>query len=419
MSPPLLHPGAPGSPDPIRVPWSGRGTRYTEDEIAAVVEAMRSADPQTQGRYQTEFERRFAAACDSPHAFAVSSCTAALELAALLCRLGPGDEVILPAHTFAASAISFARTGATLVWADIDPDTRVVTAETLARCLSPRSKVIVVVHLYGLVCDMDPILALARRRGLLVVEDVAQAAGARYKGRPAGSLGDFGCYSFHTHKNMTTLGEGGMLTVASAGLAGLVPGLRHNGLRGFPGERPDYWLPAMSNVDFDIDGLWPYNFCLGEVQCALGIRMLERLDAMNAARAARAERIRAALADYPELVFQTTPEGCVHAWHLLAARYDGQPYGRTRDDLIRMLSFEQGVRTVVQYCPLYRYPMFRKAGFGEADCPETDRFFDNMISLPFQHWMPEETFDLMIALVREALDRLRRPSPVSANTSVP
>ncbi len=406
-------------PSDIRVPWSGRGTHYTEDDIAAVVEAMRAADPQTQGRYQAEFERRFAATCESPHAFAVSSCTAALELAALLCRLGPGDEVILPAHTFAATAIPFARTGANLVWADIDPDTRVVTAGTLARRLTARTKVIVVVHLYGLVCDMDPILTLARRHGLLVVEDVAQAVGARYRGRWAGTLGDFGCFSFHTHKNMTTLGEGGMLTVASADHARLVPGLRHNGVRGFPGERPYYWLPAMSDVDFDIDGLWPYNFCLGEVQCALGITMLERLEAMNARRKARAERIQAALAEYPELVFQTTPEGCGHAWHLLAARYDGQRYGRTRDDLIRVLSFELGVRTVVQYYPLYRYPMFRKAGFGEADCPETDRFFDTMISLPFQHWMPEETFDLMISLVREALDRLRQPDPVSPDPVSP
>jgi dTDP-4-amino-4,6-dideoxygalactose transaminase len=391
----------------IKIPWSGRGTTYTEDEIAAVVEAMRTADPQTQGRFQAEFERRFAEYVDSPHAFAVTSCTAALELAALLCRLEPGDEVVLPAHTFAASAIPFARTGARLVWADIDPDTRVVTAETLARCITPRTKVVVVVHLYGLVCDMDPIMELAREHGLLVVEDAAQAVGARYKGKPAGSIGDFGCFSFHTHKNMTTLGEGGVLTVADPARAKLVPGLRHNGMRAFEGERPRYWVPAMSNVDFDIDGLWPYNFCLGEVQCALGTKLLDRLDQMNAERKARAERFIAAMADFPELVLQRTPDGCGHVWHLLAARYDGQAFGKTRDDLIETLAFGLGVRVVVQYYPLYRYPMFQKAGFGEADCPETDRFFDNMISLPFQHWMPEEQFTTLIEAVQNALRHLR------------
>lgn len=315
--------------------------------------------------------------------------------------------MIIPAHTFAASAIPFGRTGAKLVWADIDPDTRLVTAETLARCITPKTKAMVVVHLYGLVCDMDPIMALAKQHGVLVVEDVAQAVGARYKGRMAGSIGDFGCYSFHTHKNMTTLGEGGVLTVADPALAKLVPGLRHNGMRAFEGERPRYWVPAMSNVDFDIDGLWPYNFCIGEPQCALGAKLLDRLDQMNQERQDRAQRFIAALADFPELVFQKQPEGCGHVWHLMAARYDGQAYGKTRDDLIEALSFGQGVRTVVQYYPLYRYPMFEKAGFGEANCPETDRFFDNMISLPFQHWMPEDQFQTMIDAVRKALSDLR------------
>lgn len=392
----------------IRVPWSGRGSTYTEDEIAAVVDAMRNADPQTQGRYQTEFEIKFAAYTGSPHAFAVSSCTAALELTALLCNLKPGDEVIAPAHTFAASVIPFARTGARLRWADIDADTRVVTADTIRPLITPRTKAVIVVHLYGLVCDMDPIMALAKEHSFLIIEDAAQSAGACYKGRQAGSIGDFGCFSFHTHKNITTLGEGGMLTVKSPSHAAFVPGLRHNGMRGFDVARTRYWVPAMSNVDFDVEGLWPYNFCIGEVQCALGTKMLERLDAINAEREARAERFIAALSDFPELVFQATPAGCEHSWHLMAARYDGQAYGKTRDDLIDLLAFSAGVKAVVQYYPLYRYPMFQKAGFGEADCPQTERFFDNMVSFPFQQWMPEEQFETMIALVRKALGELRK-----------
>lgn len=391
------------NPSPVRIPWSGRGMVYDDGDIAAVVDAMRNADPQTQGRYQAEFEAAFAAFSGSPHTFAVSSATAALELAALSCRLGPGDEVVIPAHTFAASAIPFARTGARLLWADIDPETRVVTADTIRAVLTPRTRVVVVVHLYGLVCDMDPIMELAAERGLLVVEDAAQCIGAAYKGRPAGSIGDFGCFSFHTHKNMTTLGEGGVLTVKSAEHAGRIPGLRHNGMRAYAGEREHYWLPAMSDVDFDIDGLWPYNFCIGEVQCALGTRLLGRIPRMNAERQARAERFIAAFADYPELAFQKTPEGCGHAWHLMAARYDGI----SRDDFMATLSYSLGVRVVVQYNPLYRYPMFQKAGFGQADCPETDRFFDRMVSFPFQHWMPEEQFGAMIGLIRQGLDLCR------------
>lgn len=391
----------------FKIPWSGRGSVYTDEEIAAVVDAMRCADPQTQGRYQVEFERAFADISGQPNSFAVTSCTAAIELAAMLCRLADGDEVILPAHTFAASAISFARTRAKLVWADIDPDTRVVTAETIAPLITARTRVVVVVHLYGLVCDMDPIMELARQHGLLVVEDAAQALGARYKGRQAGSIGDFGCFSFHTHKNITTLGEGGMLTVASPSHAALVPGLRHNGMRAYPAGRPRYWIPAMSDVDFDIDGVWPYNFCLGEVQCALGTKMLARLDAINAERAARAAHFLAAFSGYPELSFQRVPAGCGHSWHLLAARYDAQDWGASRDDLLDLLAFSLGLKAVVQYRPLYRYPLFRKAGFGDANCPESDRFFDNMVSFPFHQWMPESQFELMLKTVKSALDELR------------
>lgn len=393
---------------PLVVPWSGRGHAYTEDEIALVAEVMRSTDPLTQGKHQEAFERRFAADTDTAHAFAVSSCTGALELSALLCRLAPGDEVVMPAHTYCASAIPFARTGARLVWADIDPGSRLVTVDTIRPCLTPRTRAIIVVHLYGLVCDMDPILELAAEHGLRVVEDVAQAIGAHYKGRPAGSMGDFGCFSFHTHKNITTLGEGGMLTVRADADAALVPGLRHNGQRGFDQDRPHYWIPAMSDVDFDIDGLWPYNFCIGEVQCALGNALLDRLDAMNADRAARAARFHDAFVDFPELVFQDEPDGCGHTHHLLAVRYDGSAWGRTRDELIATLAYQRGVRAAVQYCPLYRYPMFQKAGFGEENCPNTDDFFDNMVSFPFHHWMPETQFSTMIAQTRQALLQLRR-----------
>lgn len=394
----------------IKVPWSGRGLTYTDDEIATVVKAMREADPLTQGRLQAEFETSFKALSGANHAFAVSSCTAALELSALLCNLGPDDEVIVPAHTFAATAIPFARTGAKLVWADIDPASRVVSIDTIAPLVTDRTKVIIVVHLYGLVCDMDPIVALAKRHGILVVEDAAQAVGATYKGSQAGSIGDFGCFSFHTHKNISTLGEGGMLTVKADSHAALVPGLRHNGMRAYEGARPHYWLPAMSNVDFDIDGLWPYNFCIGEVQCALGTKLLERLPTINAERKARAERFIKAFCDYPELVFQATPDDCGHAWHLMAVRYDGSSYHAKRDDLLALLAYSYGVRVVVQYHPLYRYPMFQKAGFGTANCPETDYFFDNMVSFPFQHWMSEDQFETMIHLTRQALDQLRNGS---------
>lgn len=391
----------------FKINWSGRAFAYSEEEIGAVVEAMRQADPLTQGKHLKQFEADFAAYTGVNHAFAVANCTNALDLAALLAGIGKGDEVIIPAHTFCATAIPFARTGAKIVWADIDPDTRLISAESLAGRLTARTKVIVVVHLYGLMAEMEEIMALARQHGCVVVEDCAQAIGAEYKGRKAGSWGDFGTFSFHCQKSLTTLGEGGMLTVGSEAHARLVSGLRHNGLRPFADERQHYWIPAMSNVDLDLEGVWPYNFCLGEVQCALGSRLLKRLDAMNEQRIKRAERFRQAVAAFPELAFQKVSPQHKHVYHLLSAKYDGRPYGKTRDDFIKAMAYEHGIKAIVQYYPLYRYPLFQRMGLGEHDCPHTDEFFDNMVSFPFHLWMSDGDFEYLIECTIKTLRSFR------------
>lgn len=391
----------------FKLNFSGRGHDYTEDEIEAVVDAMRNADPLTQGKYQEDFEKKFATYNSNRFCFAVSSCTAALELAAILCNLNCEDEVILPAHTFCATAIPFARTGAKLIWADIDFDTRVVSANTIRPLITKKTKVIVVVHLYGLMAPMNEIMKLAHENHILVVEDCAQAIGAKIGERNAGSFGDFACFSFHTHKNMTTLGEGGMLAVKDEKLAKLVLGLRHNGIRPFEEERKRYWVPAMSNVDFDIDNFWPYNFCIGEVQCAVGSKLLDRLDEMNKVRNSRALMLKKALSDYTELKFQKIPEGYFHCYHLLSAFYDGSRYGKVNHDFIEMMVNKYGIKVIVQYCPLYRYPMFVKAGFGKSNCPNTDKFYDNMVSFPFHHWMSESEINYLIDSIKKTLVELR------------
>lgn len=390
-----------------KIPWSGRSVNYTAEEVEAVVQAMKNADPLTQGKYQKEFESKFSEYLGVKNSFVVSNCTAALELSAILTGIGKGDEVIIPAHTFCATAVPFARTRAKIVWADIDPGTRVVSAETIKKCITPNTKAIVVVHLYGLMAEMQPIMGLAKQNKIFVVEDCAQAIGAEYKGKKAGSFGDFACFSFHCQKSINTLGEGGMLVVKSDKLAKLVPGLRHNGSRPYPAERERFWSPAMSNVDFDLDNFWPYNFCLGEVQCALGIEMLKTIDEMNEKRKKRARKMITALKKYPELSFQKVKDKKMHVYHLLSAKYDGRKYGKTRDDFIELMVWKYQIKTVVQYYPLYRYPMFKKAGFGRADCPNTDEFFDNMVSFPFHIWMKESEFDYMIGSAKKVLEELR------------
>ena len=389
-----------------KIPWSGRSVEYTPEEVNAVVAAMKTAEPLTQGKYLKEFEYKFSEYLGAKHCFAVSSCTAALELAAVLSGLKSGDEVVIPGHTFCATAIPFARTGAKIIWADIDEDTRVVSAQTIEKCITGKTKVIVVVHLYGLMVKMDEITALAKKKDILVVEDCAQAIGAEYNGQKAGSFGDFSCFSFHCQKSLNTLGEGGILVVKSAEKAKLVPGLRHNGVRPYPEDREKFWVPAMSNVDFDIDNFWPYNFCIGEVQCALGIEILKTIDQQNKKRRQRAQKFISGLRDFKELSFQEVKEDKMHVWHLLSARFYGKDFGKTRDDLIKVMTEKYLIKTVVQYYPLYRYPMFQRAGFGDTDCPNTDEFFDNMISFPFHLWMSDDDFEYMINSTKKALQDL-------------
>lgn len=388
-----------------KINFSGRAIRYTEAEIAAVVEAMRHADPLTQGHYMREFESDFARYQGVPEGtcFTTMNGCAALEMSAQLCRFKPGDEVVIPSHTFTASAYPYLKKGATPVWADIDPLTRVVTAESIEKALTPRTKAVVVVHLYGYVADMPDIMAICRERGLICIEDAAQAIGAEVAGQKAGSFGDMAIFSFHSHKNLTTLGEGGMLYVRDPEAAAIVPALRHNGHCAYPFERPDYWKPAMGNVDVPMlgdDMLMPNNFCLGEVECALGIQLLKRIDTINDEKRARALRFIDGLADFPQLQFHRV-ETRRHNYHLLAARMTTGP--EARDRFIRAMHDEKGVKCVVQYIPLDRYDFYRRLGFGEADCPAADAFFDSMVSFPFQHWMSDAELDYMLASAREVL----------------
>lgn len=399
--------GATNGQERFVLPWSGRGVNYTEEDINAVVSAMRNADPLTQGVYRDEFEKVFSDFHEGIPAFATSSCAGALELSADLIQLSPGEEVIMPAHTYVASAIPFARRGATLVWADINPDTRVITADTIAPLITTRTKAIVMVHLYGLCGPMDQIMALSEKHGFYVIEDCAQALGASFLRKKSGTFGHLSCYSFHAQKNITTLGEGGMIIAKLPEHAKLIPGLRHNGHREFLPDRPYYWMPATMNVDFDIDGVWPHNFSIGEPQCALGTHLIRRLEDLNMRRYRHARRIIDALSDCPELRFQQLPQGSTHVYHLLCARYDsGQP-GVDRNDLIRLLAFEHKIQAMVQYYPLYRYPLMKKAGFGEADCPNTDFFFDNMLSLPFYEWYSDKMIVYLIEAVKSAVKKLR------------
>ncbi len=390
----------------FRIDWPQRGHGFTEDEIAAVGEVMRAAGtPLTQGLHVKQFEEAFSTHIGVANAFATMSCAHALDIAAMLANVQPGDEVIIPAHTYCASALAFARRGAVIKWADIDPDSLTMAPDSLRQLHTEKTKVLVLVHLYGLLSPhVEEISAFAKQHGIFLVEDCAQSLGARFGRKLAGSFGDIGCFSFHSQKNLTTLGEGGMIVVKDRKLAARVPGLRLNGHAPFADKR-EYWLPAMTNVDQDMAGIWPIKSTMTEVQAVVGKMLLKRLDDLTALRRQRGLTFRKEMMDFPELKFQAIHQAEAHSHHLLPAHYEA--YGATRDDLIRMLSTQYKIKAIIQYYPLNRYDLFKKMGFGEADIPVTDRFVDNMISIPFSLEIGEDDFGYLIESVKAAVSELR------------
>ena len=281
------------------------GSQYGEEELAALAEVLRASAPSCGPKTQ-EFEGAFARYCGTASALAVTSATAGLQLAMIAARVAPGDEVITTPISWIATANAAAMQGATVVFADVDPKTLNLDPESVARKITPRTKAIIPVHLYGQCCDMDALMRLARPKGITVVEDAAHAAGAIYKGRKAGSLGDIGVFSFHQQKNMSTLGEGGMVTTSNPDLEERMFSHRSLCARAYGPKRKylsvdetrrpmgkNYWY-----FDFDDIG---FNFRMTDAQAAVGLVQLRKLDGWNARRREIARRYTERLSGLPGL----------------------------------------------------------------------------------------------------------------------
>jgi len=389
-----------------KIPFSGRAHEYTQDEKEVILEAVENAVPLTQGVYQNRFQKKFSTYIGSKYCFAVNNATAALEMSAQLCQFEEGAEFICPSHTFTASAYPFIKKGAKPVWADIEKETRVVSLATIKKCITKHTKAVVVVHLYGFIIpEIQDIAAFCKSNNLLLIEDVAQAMGTSINGKKAGTFGDFGVFSFHSHKNMTTLGEGGMLILNDKKYADILPMLRHNGHCGWEIERENYWTPAMGNVDLPTLNekyLMPNNYCLGEVECALGVKMLDRLDEINSEKRVRAIKFIDELSFSTILTFHK--ENTIkHNYHLMVAYVNESK----RDIFIQKMSEEKLIQCVVQYYPLNRYDLYKKLGYSEANCPITDDFFDNMVSFPFHHMMSDADFEYILKSTKEVLEEIK------------
>jgi perosamine synthetase len=308
-----------------------------------VLDAVRSGWISSLGQYVTRFEEQFAEFCGVAHAVSVSNGTVALHLALHALGIGPGDEVIVPSLTFVASANAVRYTGATPIFADVNPQTWCLDVEDAARLVSPRTKAIMPVHLYGHPADMAAINALADAHGLHVVEDAAEAHGAAIGGRTVGGWGCIGSFSFYANKIITT-GEGGMLTTDDAKLAARCRMLRDHAMP--PQQR--YWHEEVG-----------FNYRMTNLQAAVGVAQMERIDAFIRRKRRIAELYSAALCDLPGVTLPQERDGCTNVFWMYSILIE-RPFARTRDELIVALR-TRGIDSRPFFHPLDTLPPYRGA----------------------------------------------------------
>jgi dTDP-4-amino-4,6-dideoxygalactose transaminase len=346
------------------------------EEIEAVTDVLRSG-MLAQGKRVAALEEAWAEATGTRHAIAMSNGTVALMSVFAGLGLGPGDEVITVSHTFAATANAILYTGATPVFVDIEPDTYLIDAKRIEAAITPRTRAIVPVHLFGLVADMDMIGAIADRYGLVVVEDACQAHGATFRGRRAGSFGH-GAFSLYATKNMTTA-EGGFVTTNDDRLADWLRLYRNQGMR--------------ARYQFEMLG---YNFRMTDLAAAIGIAQLGKLDRNTARRQAIAASYDEAFADLP-VARPVVPDGRTHVFHQYTL-----DVGETRDAIVAGLR-ERGVGADIYYpLPVHRQAYIQELGL-HAELPVTDRAAARTLALPMFPGLTDDERATVVDAVRETV----------------
>jgi dTDP-4-amino-4,6-dideoxygalactose transaminase len=332
--------------------------RSIREEVNAAIQGVLDSAQFTLGSEVAAFEREFADHCGAAHGVGVNTGTSALHLALLAAGVGPGDEVITVPFTFVATASSIHYTGARPVFVDIDPVSFTMDPAALEAAITPRTKAIIPVHLYGQPADMDPILDVARRHGLVVIEDACQAHGAEYHGRRAGSLGHMGCFSFYPGKNLGAYGEGGMVVTSDPSYARTIRMLRDWG--------------AEEKYHHVIKG---YNFRLESLQAAVlrvKLRHLDRwTDMRRAAAACYATVLDSSVLERPhEMPYAR------HVYHVYAIR-------TTRRGAWQRALAEAGIQTGIHYpTPVHLLPAFADLGHERGEFPHAERAADQVLSLP-------------------------------------
>jgi hypothetical protein len=357
-----------------------------EQTIAAVAEVLRSGWI-TSGPQVQRFESELSAYFGGRPVRSFNHATAALEIAVRLAGVGPGDEVIVPAMTFAASANVVQLAGGRPVLVDVDLDTRNTDAARIEAAITPRTKAIMPVHFAGLPVDMEPVYALAKRRGLRVIEDAAHAMGASYRGRRIGAQGDLAAFSFHPNKNLTTI-EGGALSFADPGEVERAERLRFHGIRKLPGGEMDVLEPAGKSN-------------LSDVSASIGLAQLAKLEQFNARRSALARSYFEKLKDVKHVRLPAADRPG-HSWHLFAPLIDFQGIGIARREFIEKMQ-AHGIGVGVHYLAMHLFEAYRRLGYRQGDFPNAETIGARTLTLPLFTRMRDSDVDRVCEAVRDIL----------------
>ncbi len=357
----------------------------SELEVAYATDAARNGWGPRCYDYIHRFEKDFATHLGVDRAIATSSCTGAMHLGLAALGIGPGDEVILADTNWIATAAPIAHLGATPVFVDILPETWCIDPARAEAAITNRTKVIVATHLYGSVCDMDALMALGEKHGIAIIEDAAEAIGSAWRGKPAGSMGAFGTFSFHGTKTVTT-GEGGMFVTSDAALAAKVDQLANHGRD--PSE-PKQFFPTVTG----------YKFKMANVQAAIGCAQLERVDDLIAGKRRIMTRYQALLGDLEGVSLNAEPDGTTNGFWMPTAVFSPET-GITREMLMEAFKAE-AIDARVFFWPLSSLPMFEAR-------PENNHAHDipgRAINLPSFHDMSEDEQGQVASVIRRLLGR--------------
>jgi dTDP-4-amino-4,6-dideoxygalactose transaminase len=382
---------------PIAVPWIG------EREKQLVLESLESGWITTGPRVQ-ELASRVAAIAGAKHAVAVNSATGALHLALEAMGIGPGDEVITSTWTFAATVNVIEHVHARPVLVDVEPDTLNLDPARVAEAITPRTKVLITVDYGGQPCDYDALRALTAPRGIRIIDDAAHALGAAYRGRPVGSasLADVTAFSFYATKNLST-GEGGAAVTDDAAIAERIQLLSLHGMS------RDAWKRYSDTGSWFYEVVapgWKYN--LSDVLAAIGVGQLDRFEQFQARRRELVERMKAGLADVPEVRTMTARPDVTHAWHLFPIALELERLGIDRARFIAELRAEN-IGTSVHFIPIHRHPHFRDSlRLEPAAFPVAEDAYHRAITLPLFPRMSDRDADDVVAAVRKIARAFRR-----------